>query len=118
MATLTPKISARAGTTLNLAQAAAAGGDQFANSGFELVLLTNVNVGAARTVTVPVSAAATAAAEGKTIGPRTIALAASSYVIAGPFPPGLHNDTNGMCQLTYSDSGADIKVEIIKFPPI
>lgn len=110
MATFVKKNTARAGTTLNLAQSANGGGDDFLNTGRELLLVTNTDA-SSHTITVVIPANANRA-EGKVVGPRTVVVAAGAYVLAGPFPTALHNDGTGKTALTYS-SATGMKVEVI-----
>lgn len=91
---------------------AAAGGDQFANNGEIILHVKNANVGAARTVTVD---APTVCNRGSTHDSvTTVPLSSDRFI--GPFPTAYYNDANGNCQITYSDSGADITVAVLKVP--
>lgn len=108
MATLTVTLIDHDGVALDLAVAASAA-DKFTNTGKELLVVVNTDVGS-HTVTV----ATPYTLDGKAVGPRTIVVAAGAYVCAGPFPPLLHNDGSGFVNLTYSDV-TGMKVCPIKF---
>lgn len=100
MATLTVTEVTRAGVIVTTLTAAAAGGDQFPNTGRELVMFKNGDV-AAKTVTL-VTGAAGADPDGLAITDKTIVVAAGDTVVMGPFPTGIYNDASGMMNLTYS----------------
>jgi hypothetical protein len=110
MATLAVQTINRSGIT-PAPVAVASGGDQFRNDGRTIIEVHNDHASAARTVTV----ATQMSVDGKTVADDAITiLAANDRVLIGPFPPHIYNDVNGYIQLTYSDSGADMRVGAYK----
>lgn len=97
MATLVVQLSTTAGVVKAALVAAAVGGDQFANNGKTHLEIANGS-GAPITVTVP----RTKACDQGSLHPVTNSVAAGVTDTMGPFPVDLHNDANGMCQITYS----------------
>jgi hypothetical protein len=77
--------------------AAAGGGDYFANTGVEYVIITN-DSGGSITVTEVIQATV----DGQTITSRTVAIAAGITKLMGPYPTATYNDTNGRMNFTYS----------------
>jgi len=111
MATLTPQESVLSTSGLNLtANAAASGGDQFLNDGQIVLELTNAHASAARTITVN---SQTACDQGSDHDIACVVAALTTRYL-GPFNEKRFNDSNGYVQLTYSDSGADITVGVLK----
>lgn len=111
MATLAAVKPLLTGTTY-LPVAVTAGGDQFTNTGNQQVMVTNAHATLARTVTFAspnadnfgvINAAHNAA----------IVVAALTTKAIGPFATGRFNDANGMVQVTYSDSGADLTIAVL-----
>ena len=115
MATLTVAAASRLGVELIAgAQACAVAGDEFDNTGQEIVFLTNAG-GAPVVVTFNVQATADDQ-QHLAITNRTVTVdAASSYAI-GPFGKALYNDANGRVQIRYA-SVADLFVKILKATP-
>jgi hypothetical protein len=96
MALLNPQAINLNGTTITFSSASA-GGDQFANTGRELLLVRN---GGASSVTTTV--AAQGRYRGVPFSNVTLTVPAGGEVIAGPFPPEVFNDANGRVNLSYS----------------
>lgn len=90
---------------------AASGGDSFPNSGKVFVWLQNNHATDARTVTftTPVTPGGLALADLAV----TIA-AADDNTFVCDLDPALYNDANGRTNMTYSNSGADIKVGVFR----
>jgi hypothetical protein len=97
MATLTVALPTRVSPGLDCTgAAAAAGGDAFANTGQELLLVTLV--GSACTVTV----ATGSTVDGLAVSDPAIVCPINKTTAIGPVPAGVYNDANGLVQLTYS----------------
>lgn len=100
MATLTVQTAAIAGTALTLS-AAAGGGDQFANSGNERVLIKNGS-GSPITVTFDSPATCNFGAAAAAAHDIAVVVAAGAETLAGPFAVDRFNDGNGNVQISYS----------------
>lgn len=116
MATLTvTSLTANSSTPASLSMAAtSSNGDNFANTGNQIVLFQNSSSqGGGSSITVTVAAQQVdnygAAASTHNI---TIPVASSSMLLyaIGPFRPSLYNDTSGLVQMTYSAAGLFVKV--------
>lgn len=77
--------------------AAAGGGDEFANTGKEFIHLKNGD-GSPMTVTIVTQITVDAQA----VGDRAVVVGAGEERIIGPFPSAEYNDSGGLVQLTYS----------------
>ena len=88
-------------------------GNFFENSGRCFIHVKNAHADEARTVTV-VSQVDCNYGENHP-APVTI-LAAEDEKMFGPFPKSRFNDEDGYAQITYSDSGADLKIAVIEVP--
>lgn len=98
MAVLTVNTIDRAGNGLADANTAAgAGGDSFANSGREFVLVFNGS-GSPITITAPTPQTVV----GLAVADETYTIPAGARHFIGPFPPGTFNDANGRVNFTYS----------------
>lgn len=98
MATLTVATVSRAGVDLGAA-AAAAGGDEFVNTGKEILYIKDT-AGGGLTLTI----ATPGTSDGLAVAERTVVIANNEEKLIGPFQPtGLYNDGDGRVQLTYSD---------------
>lgn len=106
MATITPKVSARAANALTWS-AAEAGGDEFANTGKELLLVTN---GAGSPVTLTVSTSQTV--DGLAVADKAIPIPAGETHVLGPWNKSLYNDVDGNVQLAWS-SHTDVELAVI-----
>lgn len=91
--------------------AAAAGGDEFVNSGRIFIHVKNANVSVARTVTVD---SQTPCSQGYDHD-AAVEVPASSEKMIGPFPKDRFNDTAGKVQITYDDE-ADLTIAAIEVP--
>lgn len=96
MATLTVTPITRAGIDL-LGVAATGGGDQFTNTGKEVLLVTNAD---ATSKTVTLATAATV--DGLAVADRSVAVPSGKTYAIGPFPRYVYNDASAYVQVTYS----------------
>jgi len=87
-------------------------GDYFTNSGRTFIKVKNAHGSAERTVTV-VSQVNCNYGQNH---PAPCVLAAGVTKLFGPFPKDRFNDSDGYCQITYSDSGADLTIAVIEVP--
>lgn len=113
MATISEQTFDEAGTDLTLT-AAASGGDDFANQGQQFLVIKN---GDASSKTVTVTAQNTSF-ESSTYGNavkenQSLAVAAGSVGVMGPFPVQAFNDSNGKAQITYS-AVTSLEVAVVK----
>lgn len=106
MATLTVQTTDRDGAEAALA-AAASGGDEFANTGQELLLVNNGS-GAPITVTIVTQQSV----DGLAVADKTVAVAAGELWVVGPFPTPIYNDGDNLVQLTYSTE-TDLTVGVL-----
>lgn len=109
MATLTVAQIARTGAELSL-DTADSGGDEFRNTGNEFLMVANANVGDSRTV----SFALQKTIDGVAPDAREVEVEASTTMLIGPFPPSIYNDGDGLVQVSYSDSAADLTVQAFR----
>lgn len=89
--------------------AAAVGGDSFAITGQEFLVISNGS-GSPITVTMAI----TQTVDGEAVTNRTYVVAAGHVVVLGGFNPSIYADTNGLLQLTYSGV-TTLKVAIIQY---
>lgn len=109
MATLTA-VQADLGDNDLGAVAVAAGGDQFLNTGREILYFKNTNA-SDRTITVATSATLPALGGALAIADVTLVISQNEEKIIGPFESRYFNDANGYVQLTYSaDTGVTVAV--------
>ena len=109
MATLTVGTIIRTGTGFESALVAAAGGgDEFANTGFEFFRITNGAITCNVTFTTPRTVA------GMAITDLAVAVGAGTTRMIGPFPVGTYNNGNGLVQVTYDDV-TNVTVEVLTF---
>ncbi len=99
MTTLTVNPALRTGVGVELTGvAASAGGDAYPNTGRETLFIINAEA-APKTVTVH----SQVKADGDlTVSDAVFVCPASKTTVLGPFPAGVHNDANGLTQVTYS----------------
>lgn len=98
MATLVSAAVSRSGLNLNtLDVPAAGGGDDFVNSGIELLYIKNADA-SPKTVTIVTPATQDALA----VADRAVVVPAGNEMLIGPFPTSIYNDANGKVSLTYS----------------
>jgi hypothetical protein len=109
MATLAVNQVNRVGVDITLA-AVAAGGDKFPNDGRCIILVDNANVTLDRTI----SAAITKQVDGVTPDPKTMTATHLKMRSFGPFPPSEYNDADENVALTYSASGADLTIAVVR----
>jgi hypothetical protein len=97
MALLNPQTISLSGTTITFANASGSG-DQFPNTGRELLLVRNSGTSA-----ITVTVTAQGRYRGVPFSNVTFSVPASGgEVIAGPFPPEVFNDTSGRTSVGYS----------------
>lgn len=109
MATITPLACSRTGAVIDYTNAAAAG-DQWLNTGKEVLLVHNADSGSH---TVSVTTQATP--DGKTVTDRTVTIAAGAYTIIGPFPVNVFNDVAGYAHIVYSAT-TSMKIQVATVP--
>lgn len=110
MAILAATQVTRVGVTQTLA-AAAAGGDQFANTGHEIVVVKNSHEADSRTVTFTINQTV----DGQSASTdKTVTLAAGVTKVIGPFPRAVYNDQNGYVLIAYSNSAANVTVQVLR----
>jgi len=109
MATLTPQVIALTGITPTLV-AAAAGGDEFVNSGREFIHIKNG--GSEITVTVN---SQTACNQGSDHDVAVTVPATTGEKFIGPFPKARFNDAAGKVQITYSGV-TSVTIGIVRLP--
>lgn len=109
MALLTPQVIALAGITPTLV-AAAAGGDEFVNSGRDFIHIKNG--GSEITVTINSQAPCS---QGSDHDVTVTVPATTGEKFIGPFPKDRFNDTAGKVQITYSGA-TSVTIGIVRLP--
>lgn len=109
MAELSVQVVVLGGLTPSYA-AAAAGGDQFANSGREMIHLKN-GAGVSQTVTTDSQEPCDQGFDHD----NAVAIPAGEERMIGPFPKSRFDDASGKVQLTYS-AVASLTIAVIKVP--
>jgi hypothetical protein len=89
---------------------AAAGGDEFANTGKELLVIEHVNGGGSN-VTLTIVTPQTV--DGLAVADKAIVIAPGTRQLLGPFPKGIYNDEDDNVNLTYS-AHTDIRVAVLR----
>ena len=107
MATLTVQTISRTGLEPSYA-AAAAGGDEFANTGDEFLHIKNGDA-SSHTVTIETPGNV----DGLAVADRAVAVGAGEERMIGPFPTSVYNDSGDLVQLTY-DAVTAVTVAIVK----
>jgi len=110
MATLTVVTASRDGVDIAGA-AAAGGGDAFANTGYEVVLIKNGD-GSDHTVTFVTQQTV----DGQAVADKAVVLTAGHTYAIGPFPTGIYNDANSLVQMTYT-AVTSVTVKVVKVAP-
>ena len=108
MSTLAAQAAKREANDLTLT-AGGAGGDEFVNTGKELLLVLHTNSGGS-TVTLTIGAEKTV--DGLTVPDKTIDIAAGKTALLGPWPTDVYNDGDGKVQLSWSDE-TDIEAAVV-----
>lgn len=111
MATLTATTITRSGVDVAGVTPTASTGDNWANTGYELVEIKNGSGGS-----INVTLDITAAPDGLAVTDPVVAVAAGATKIIGPFPPGIYNDGNGLAKVTCS-SVSSVTIKVLKFSP-
>lgn len=107
MAELTVQPSARVANDLTLSNASG-GGDKFANTGVEMLLVQNGSGGS-----INVTVATPQTVDGNAVADKVIAVADGKTALLGPFSKATYNDTDGFVNVTYSGTSS-VKVAAIK----
>lgn len=108
MSLLTVVDSSRAGIDTTNGAAAAAGGDHFANTGKEVLVVSNTSGGP-----VNVTAETTTTVDGQAVADNVVAVADSKPTIIGPFPLSDYSDD---VKLTYG-SVTNVLVKVVRVTP-
>lgn len=107
MALLTVAAASRSGVDMTGA-AATSGGDTFANTGHEILFVTNGDSGS-HTVTVALQKEL----DGQSATARVVTVAAGKTEAIGPFQAGLYSDDDGIAHVTYS-AVTSVTVKVLK----
>lgn len=103
---------ARAGINLtDLAAAADATGDNWANTGNEFLFVANANA-SSRTVTLVCQQTL----DGQSVTNKTVVVGAGKSMLIGPFPKGIYNDANDRMNVTWS-AVTDVTIVVCKLTP-
>lgn len=108
MATITKTDRSRAANPISFA-AASGGGDEFVNTGSEILFVSHTN-GAGSAVTLTIVTQATV--DGLAVADRTVVIDPGEFHPLGPFDTKQYNDANGKVQLTWS-SATDIEIAVL-----
>ena len=108
MATITAVSPDRAANSFTF-DAAASGGDDFVNTGTELLLIKHTN-GAGSAVTLTI--VTTREVDGQSVADKEITIGAGETHLLGPFPTGIYNDPDEKVSFSYDDE-TDIEVAVI-----
>jgi hypothetical protein len=111
MATLTIQDPGRAAAELDLTTSVASGGDQWLNTGREMLFIKNTDA-SGHTFSVTVQAQP----DGKNVTERVISVGAGKTYVAGPYPRNEYNDAGGYAQITYS-AATGMKVAVVRVAP-
>ena len=110
MANLTVVSGARAANNFD-GVAASAGGDQFANTGHELLVVNNATALTPLTLTITT----TMQIDGEAVDDKEIIVPPGERHLIGPFPPVVYNDAENKVSLGYSGV-TDITVAVCRAP--
>lgn len=110
MATLTVTDISRAGVD-TAGTAAAGGGDQFPNTGAELLVVKNGSGGS-----INVTVVTQATVDGQAVADPVIAVGPGVEKAIGPFPRWVYSDANGNVQATYS-AVTSVTVKVLRLTP-
>lgn len=97
MATLTVQEASSAGIAMSFV-AAAGGGDEYDNTGAEVLFVQNADA-SSKTVT----CATQQTVDGLAVDDRDVVVAAGAIQAIGPLPTSAYNDGSNRVQVTYSD---------------
>lgn len=109
MGTLTPVTASRQANAVSF-QAADPLGDQFANSGKELLVVRHKNAAGSQ---VTLTVVTQMQVDGLDVADRQIVIQPGEEHLLGPWTPSVYNDPDGNVSLSYS-SAADIELLLIK----
>lgn len=85
-------------------------GDEFVNTGKELVLVEHTN-GAGSSVTLTITTTSTV--DGEAVADRTIVIGPGETHLLGPWPQQWYNDANGKVQMSWS-AVTDVVLSVLK----
>jgi hypothetical protein len=109
MATLIPVQGSRNGLIISSGlTAASSGGDQFANTEREQLIVKNADASSK-----DVTFVSQQTVDGQAVADKTVTVAAGDTMAFGPFPAGTFNDAGGNLQVTYS-AVTSVTVKVIK----
>jgi hypothetical protein len=112
MAEITPQVIVAEGIVLSH-EGCASGGDEFLNSGRHFISVKNGHADEARTITIDSQIDCN---QGVDHNVEVVITAAQDEKIFGPFPKNRFNDSDGMVQISYSDSAADLTIAVFELP--
>ncbi len=112
MALLTLATPTQAGTAYAMT-AAASGGDTFANSGREFVLVRNDHATDPRTVTFDAPGTCDFELAAHANHDLAVVVVAQTQEMIGPFSLTRFNDASGLVHVTYSDAAADLTIAVV-----
>ena len=107
MATLTVQTSSRAGLEPSYASCAG-GGDEFANTGKQVIHVKNGDV-ASKTVTIVTQSTV----DDLAVADRDVTIPAGEERIIGPFSTDFYNDSSDLAQLTY-DAVTSLTIAVLE----
>jgi len=111
MSTLTVTECSREGLALALSGGtAAAAGDKWLNTGREVLVVSNGDVGSHN-----VSVEVQAEPDGKEVTERLVAVVNATTKVLGPFPINVYNDAGGYANIVYSAT-TSMKVQVVRIP--
>lgn len=115
MAELTIQTIANTGV-VPTAAAAAGGGDSFANTGREFLLITNGGAGGITlTIVTQNTTFLNSLLGGLAVADRTVTVGIGETKLVGPFETNVYNDTSNLVQMTYSGV-TSVTVSVFKLP--
>ena len=115
MAELTVQSATEAGTTLTMTSCSGSG-DEFDNTGKEVLIFVNDHGSASYNITITVQDSSVEDPQYGTLTKTFTAkaCAAGSRTIVGPFPVKAYNDSDGHVNITYSATPTTMKVAAVK----
>lgn len=112
MALLTLEQPSKTGAAYTMA-VAASGGDTFANTGREFVLIKNAHATESRTITFDAPGTCDFELVAGSAHDLVVTLLAETEQMVGPFSQTRFNDGSGLVHVTYSDSAADLTIAVV-----
>lgn len=117
MATLTVTEITRAGVDVVGVAPTAVTGDEWLNTGRELIEIKNGS-GAPITVTLDIKGTIDAGAGGLAITDRSVTIAAGVTKAMGPFPPGIYNDSATGRAKAICSAVVTVTIKALKLPSV